>query len=385
MKIERLIFLLMVCLFSLTGCTRATTVPTTSPTPAKSPTASIPTETQPASPAPGPSATLVLPSATLTLIPSPTETPPPTATPTPTHPLTIAWLRQQEYPASEIVIEQQLPNGANYFRYYVSYRSEGLKIYALLTIPFGEKPATGWPAIIFNHGFIPPNIYRTTERYVAYVDGFATNGYIVLRSDFRGHDQSEGEARGAYGSPGYVVDVLNAVAAVRAYPDADPNRIGMWGHSMGGYITLRAMVVEPDIKAGVIWAGVVGPYPNLFNRPDFELLATPSAANPNRGRWRFELLEQFGAPEENPEFWASISTTTYLADLSGPVQLHHGTADASVPFSVSELLYGQLIEVGKTVEFFRYPGDDHDITNGFSLAMQRSIQFFDRYLKALSP
>ena len=310
---------------------------------------------------------------------------PPSPTPTPPCPLTIEWLRGQEYPASDIVIEEQLQNGANYFRYYVSYRSEGLKIYALLTIPFGEKPATGWPVIIFNHGFIPPDIYRTTERYIAYVDGFATNGYIVLRSDYRGHDQSEGEATGAYGSPGYVVDVLNAVSAMKAYPDADPNRIGMWGHSMGGYITLRSMVVESDIKAGVIWAGVVGPYPNLFNRPNFDLFSTPSAANPNRGRWRFELLDQFGTPEENPEFWASISTTTYLPELSGPVQLHHGTADEDVPYSVSELLYGQLIGLGQTVEFYGYPGDNHNLSNAFSLAMQRSIQFFDQYVKGIAP
>jgi hypothetical protein len=49
-------------------------------------------------------------------------------------------------------------------------------------IPNGEKPATGWPAITFNHGFIEPDVYRTTECYVAYVDGLARSGYIVLHS-----------------------------------------------------------------------------------------------------------------------------------------------------------------------------------------------------------
>src|SRR5690606_38600085 len=127
-------------------------------------------------------------------------------------------------------------------------------------------PATGWPVIIFNHGYIPPDVYRTTERYVAYVDGFARNGYIVYRPDYRGHAFSDGEARGAYGYPDYTIDVLNATAALKNYPDADPNRIGMWGHSMGGYITLRSMVVDPDIKAGVIWAGVVANYPDLLTR-----------------------------------------------------------------------------------------------------------------------
>ncbi len=384
-------FWLFIC-FSLGLIFFVTACQTSAETPTRTPPEPTDPETSPLSATftlPPPSATsTITPSPTQTGSPNPTETPTRTATvtatSTPPHPLTLAYLRQQEYPPSDIVIEEQLVNGANYFRYYVSYQSEGLKIYALLTIPFGDRPETGWPVIIFNHGFIPPDIYRTTERYIAYVDGFATNGYIVLRSDYRGHDQSEGDATGAYGNPGYVVDVLNAVSAMKAYPDADPNRIGMWGHSMGGYITLRSMVVNPDIQAGVIWAGVVGPYPNLFNRPNFDLLATPSATSSGRGRWRTELVEQFGTPEENPEFWASISTNSFLTDLSGPIQLHHGTTDADVPYSVSELLYGQLIGLGESVEFFSYPGDDHDITNGFSLAMQRSIQFFDRYVKGLN-
>ena len=93
-----------------------------------------------------------------------------------------------------------------------------------------------------------------------YVDGFAHNGYIVFRADYRGHGSSEGEATGGYGSPAYTIDVLNALTAMKNYPGADPNRIGMWGHSMGGHITLRAMVTHGDIKAGVIWAGVVASY-----------------------------------------------------------------------------------------------------------------------------
>ncbi len=175
-------------------------------------------------------------------------------------------MRQASYPGSEITIVEELRRGATYSRYYVYYLSEGLKIYALLTIPDGEMPVGGWPAIVFNHGYIPPDEYRTTERYIAYVDNLANHGYVVFRIDYRGHDQSEGIASGAYRHPGYTVDVLNAVASLKRFPQADPERIGMWGHSMGGYLTLRAMVISPDIKAGVIWAGVVGSYSDLLNR-----------------------------------------------------------------------------------------------------------------------
>jgi dipeptidyl aminopeptidase/acylaminoacyl peptidase len=294
-------------------------------------------------------------------------------------------MRQRQYPGSPIVIEQTLDSGSNYSRYIASYQSEGLKIYALLTVPFGEKPASGWPVIIFNHGFIPPEVYRTTERYVAYVDSLARNGYIVFRPDYRGHDNSEGIPSGAYGSPDYVVDVLNAVASMKAYPDADPARIGMWGHSMGGYITLRSMVITHDVKAGVIWAGVVASYPDMLSRwrrrPNAAVqTATPFPGGPGR-RWRTELIETYGSPEENPAFWASISANAFLGDLSGPLQLHHGTADTSVPLEFSEMLYQQVQAAGKYVELYTYPGSDHNISSGFSLAMQRTVQFFDRYLK----
>jgi len=86
-----------------------------------------------------------------------TASPPPTATatitPTPTpHPMNILAMRQTPYPGSDIVIEGTFDRGANYSRYYAWYLSEGLKIYGLLTIPDGEMPPTGWPAIVFNHG-----------------------------------------------------------------------------------------------------------------------------------------------------------------------------------------------------------------------------------------
>jgi dipeptidyl aminopeptidase/acylaminoacyl peptidase len=237
--------------------------------------------------------------------------------------------------------------------------------------------------IIFNHGFIPPSVYKTTELYIAYQDGFASHGYIVFRSDYRGHGKSEGMAAGGYGTPAYTVDVLNGMVSVSRYPDADPHRIGMWGHSMGGQITLRAMVVSHDIRAGVIWGGVVGSYPDLINywwsRRDNGAAPTPGAGL--RGRWRSDLIALYGTPDENPEFWAEISPNSYLKDLSGPVQLHHSTTDESVPFVLSEILYKEILAVGVPVEFYVYEGDDHDITANFSTAMMRSIAFFDRWVK----
>ena len=155
---------------------------------------------------------------------------------------------------------------------------------------------------------------------------------------------------------------------------------------MGGYIALRSMVVKDDIKAGVIWAGVVGSHEDLFNRwrrrggvqPSPGVSITPSTRG---GRWRQLLEDQYGTPEENAKFWDSLSANSYLDDVSGPIQLHHGAEDESVPVEFSRKLEDQLLNIGKKVEYYEYPGDDHNISNNFNIAAQRSVDFFDRYLK----
>ena len=88
--------------------------------------------------------------------PTPTVSPTPVAAPTPPrvsfrsedmHPLQIEYMRRRSYPGSDIVIEEVLAPGVNYSRYVVVLPSEGNKIFALLTVPVGTKPATGWPVI----------------------------------------------------------------------------------------------------------------------------------------------------------------------------------------------------------------------------------------------
>jgi dipeptidyl aminopeptidase/acylaminoacyl peptidase len=187
-------------------------------------------------------------------------------------------------------------------------------------------------------------------------------------------------ASGAYGSPGYTVDVLNAIASIKQHPQVNPAKIGLWGHSMGGYLSLRAMVISDDVKAGVIWAGVVASYPEmLYNWPrtgTFTPVPTTRATS-----WRSGWIETYGTPEQNPEFWASVSANTYLADLSGPLQLHHGTADADVPVDFSIHLAEQARAAGQEAELYIYENDNHNLSNYLSLAMDRTIDFFDRALK----
>ena len=142
----------------------------------------------------------------------------------PAHPLMISEMRKRSYPGSSFAAERTLPQAASYTRSVASYQSDGLKIYSYLTIPRGKMPASGWPVVIFNHGFIPPATYRTTERYIAYQDAFARNGYIVLRSDYRGHDSSEGDAGRRLWQPAYTQSMCSTRwHRSNAMPEADPH------------------------------------------------------------------------------------------------------------------------------------------------------------------
>ena len=144
---------------------------------------------------------------------------------------------------------------------------------------------------------------------------------------------------------------------------------------------MRNMVISKDIKAGVIWAGVIGSYPDLLDNWRRRSSTPPPGIPSGRRRWREELIKRFGTPQENPEFWNSISANSYLSEISGPIQLHHGTSDTSVPLEFSRKLETQMKEVDKEVELYAYEGDDHNLSKNFSLAMRISIEFFDKHLK----
>ena len=71
-----------------------------------------------------------------------------------------------------------------------------------------------------------------------------------------------------------------------------------------------------------------------------------------------------------------------LADLSGPLQLHHGSIDKVLPASVFEFLYQQLRAAGQPAELYLYAQGDHNIRVGFDEAMQRTPRFFEARLKS---
>lgn len=294
--------------------------------------------------------------------------------------ITIPSLRNRAY-LSSLSFVRPYQRQKNYSSSIVRYDSEGSRVQALLTVPSGSKPEGGWPAIVFVHGYIPPSQYRTTQRYLAHVNALAQKGFVVMKIDLRGHGESEGTASGAYYSEEYIEDVLNARAALQNFSEVNPQRIGLWGHSMAGNVVLRSMVSRPEIPAGVIWAGAV------FSYEDFQELGLsdnsyrPPELMDERRKRREALFAAHGQFQKDSPFWRTLVPMNYVQDLQGAVQLHHPVKDAVVSVEYSRRLWEKLRVLSPRHEYFEYATGDHNFSgSAYGLAMNRTIAFFEKYL-----
>jgi len=306
-------------------------------------------------------------------------------TPTPSNfafrEITIPYLRNKKYESSLGQLTKVGEN-QNYTTYLTSYVSDGLKINGLLTRPKVQDVGDGLPAIVFVHGYIPPEEYRTTQNYSAYVDYFAKSGFVVFKIDLRGHGDSEGEAGGAYYSGDYIIDTLNAYSALQKLDFVNPKKIGLWGHSMAGNIVMRTLASSPDIPAIVIWAGAGYTYSDLQAYMIQDTSYQPPPTNTVRARKRQELREAYGTFDPNHWFWKQVPATNYLSDIKGAIQLNHAVNDNVVSIEYSRNLDALLYKTTIPHELHEYPTGGHNIEgNNFTLAMRNSVEFFKNYLR----
>jgi dipeptidyl aminopeptidase/acylaminoacyl peptidase len=309
-----------------------------------------------------------------------------TVTETYASPINIAYLRTLNIQPDPIEIEEELPSGSNYKGYIASYLSEGNKVYGLLTVPLMSAPDGGFPAIVFCHGYTPPAQYVTIDGYVAYVDYLARNGFVVFKIDYRGNGRSEGDPSGSYFSSAYTIDAISALRSLQKYEKVNPQRIGMWGHSMAGNVVLRAMEASDNIKAGVIWSGAVYSYKDFatYGINDTSYTHKPFTTKESTAQKDREISPEIQKIRSDPQsidfnkpFWTSISLTKNIKYLISPIQIHQATNDPVVNIGYSRDLVQVLKDNGKEYESYEYAGGGHNIVSPyFETAMERTVRFF---------
>lgn len=310
------------------------------------------------------------PSPSWTAILPPILTPTNTPTPDPYAGLTIPDLVARTYGGGELRIEQTLADNSYFTRYLVSYPSDGLTIFGFMNVP---KGGGSFPVVIASHGYIEPEVYNTLDYTTGYADALARSGYLVIHPNLRGYKPSD-DGPNLF-RVGMAIDVLNLIALVKdqggqpgALQPADPERIGLWGHSMGGGISTRVMVVSPEVRAVLLYGAMSGDeqknYERIFN------VFTEGL----RGK------EELSAPAEA---FQRISPVYFLDHVQAAVSIHHGTEDSEVPPEWSLDLCEQLRAINKEVECFSYPGQPHTFYgDGEQMFIQRMIDFYDRYLSS---
>lgn len=358
----------------LVGCGEPVTpTPPPEPSPPPAATATAPDPTSP--PRPTVTATGVAPTATHPATPTPrpptaTPTAPPTATPDPYAGLSIASLRQRAYGGEgQIVLVEKLGETAHFDRYLIRYPSDGLQIGGFVNIPRGAGP---FPVIIVNHGYMPPRSYETLTYTTKYADALAAAGYLVLHPNFRNHVGSD-EGPNPF-RIGYAIDVLNLIALLPTLPEADPARVGLWGHSMGGGINLRVLTVTDQVRGALIVGSMSGDEAENYSA----IMRWSGGAAARRG--------DLPAPPEDTALYAAVSPINALDHITAPLSIHHGEQDEQVPFAWSVRLAEALSAAGVAHEFFAYPDQPHNFWGeGYETLMQRTIAFFDRTVKTLEP
>jgi len=291
--------------------------------------------------------------------------------------ITIPYLMNRQYQSSLRELTEYQDN-STYTSYLTSYNSDGFKVNGLLTIPKGEGPH---PAIVFVHGYIAPTTYRTTEKYVDYVNYLARNGFVVFKIDLRGHGESQGEPGGSYYSGDYIIDTLNAYSALQNADFVNPAKVGLWGHSMAGNVLLRAIAVKKDIPAAVIWAGAGYTYSDLAQYRLMDRSYRPPSTDTERQRRRQLLNDTYGTFDPESWFWKLVPATNYLDGVKTAIEIHHSVNDDVVSIEYSRNLMGVLDKTDIPHELFEYQTGGHNLTgSSFTQAMQKSVDFFKNNL-----
>jgi dipeptidyl aminopeptidase/acylaminoacyl peptidase len=310
-----------------------------------------------------------LPTATQLSTSTATLPPTPSPTPDPYFSYTIEYLQSRAYGGGQIEFLEIIEQNIFFTRYLIRYLSDGLNIYGFANIPNDEGLH---PVIIALHGYIDPAIYNTIDYTTHYADALAGSGYVVLHPNLRGYAPSD-DGENLF-RVGMAIDVLNLIELIQAQGGgsgplgaADPNLIGLWGHSMGGGITTRVLTVSADVRAALLYGAMSGD-----EQKNYEAIQRWSGST--RG------MDESAVPAEA---LTRISPMYFFDDITAALSIHHGTADATVPLDWSMLTCEQLKALGKNVECHYYEDMPHTFYGqGDEQFIQNTVQFFNQYLAA---
>ena len=279
-------------------------------------------------------------------------------------------LAAKKFNGSDLTLIKLLTQTSTYTKHSVTYRSDDLKVSGVLYTPKGKGP---FPGVVLGHGYINPNIYKNGQGMHREQDYLAARGFVVLHTDYRNHSFGDDDPDSQLKfRMDYSADVINAGLALKnsKIRTLDKSKISYMGRSMGGGIGFNVAVAtsaQGVFASYVLFAPTSANYVENFNKWG---RGNPDRANP--------IVKFVGLPEDNPNFWASVSPKNYWSQVSAPIMVHHGDKDASCPVRWARAAVRGLKVSNKDVTLHIYKGEGHNLMAGWSKAMDRSIEFFGK-------
>jgi dipeptidyl aminopeptidase/acylaminoacyl peptidase len=255
----------------------------------------------------------------------------------------------------------------------ITYKArDGVDVYARLFTPemIGARRDPSRPAVIFVHGAgylqNAHKYWSTYFREYMFHNLLASRGYVVLDADYRasagyGRDWRTAIYRHMGGKD--LEDVVDGAKYLVAQEKVDPRRIGVYGGSYGGFITLMAMFTTPDVFA----AGAA-------------LRPVTDWAHYNHG-YTSNILN---IPQKDIEAYRKSSPIYFAEGLKGALLICHGMVDTNVHFQDSVRLAQRLIELRKeNWELAVFPVENHGFTEETSWAdeYKRILKLFEETLR----
>jgi dipeptidyl aminopeptidase/acylaminoacyl peptidase len=250
----------------------------------------------------------------------------------------------------------------------VTWESDGLAIEGVRVTPPGYEAGKRYPALLFSHG--GPHSRVTCGLHLEWFWQFlAAQGYVVLAPNFRGsagYGREFLDANREDWGGGDFRDMMRGVDVLVAEGIADPERLGIFGGSYGGYMTCWTIANTERFRAAVARAPITD-LVSYFGTTDLKTLTG----------W-----DLGGPPWERPPLYRERSPVTHVTRVRTPLLLLHGEADRRVPITQGEEFHTALKLLGVPVTFVRYPEAGHLIARPSHVrdACERTMAWFARYL-----
>jgi len=283
-------------------------------------------------------------------------------------------LRKTKFNGSQIKLGKILSEGTGYVSRMFYFQVSGKKVSGLINLPTNSGK---FPVIVMIRGYVDLEIFQTGIGTQHGGEALAQNGFITLAPDFLGYGESDmpfgSSLEERFLTYSTVLTLITSVKNLNPILEknnylkikADPEKIGIWGHSNGGQIALSVLEISGKNYPTVLWAPVSKPFPYsiLYYTDEFD----------DNGRALRKVVSDFENNYESEKY----SLSNYLSWIKAPIQLHQGSADEAVPQRWSDSFVKGLEKEKINIEYFTYPGDDHNFSNGsWGAVMERTVGFY---------